>query len=121
MDNFIFLLVLLFAMDLTKKKCVPCEGSMPPMEKGKVNELLKEVPSWSLNNNGHLSKRFEFKNFVEAMGFLNKVAKIAEKEGHHPDFSVHYRKVDFEIWTHAINGLSENDFILAAKIDQLQK
>ena len=107
-------------MDLTKKKCVPCEGGMPPMEESKVNELLKEIPTWALKD-GHLCKRFEFKNFVEAMEFLNKVAKIAEQEGHHPDFSVHYRKVDFEIWTHAVNGLSENDFILAAKIDKLQK
>ena len=107
-------------MDLTKKRCVPCEGGMPPMGKNDVNKLLKEVPSWTLKD-GHLCRHFEFKNFVEAMKFLNKVADVAEKEGHHPDFCVHYRKVDFELWTHAVNGLSENDFILAAKIDKLQK
>ena len=105
-------------MELSKKKCVPCEGGMPRLNSAKVEELLKQIPTWSLKG-GHLYKRFEFKNFIEAMKFLNSVAKAAEREGHHPDFCVHYRKVDFEIWTHAVNGLSDNDFILAAKIDEL--
>ena len=105
-------------MDLTKNKCVPCEAGTLPLEEIKINELLKEIPTWTLKN-GHLYKKFKFKNFVEAMKFINSVAEIAEKEGHHPDFSVHYNKVEIEIWTHAINGLSENDFILAAKIDKL--
>ena len=107
-------------MELSKKRCVPCEGGTPPLGKNDADKLLKEVPSWNLKS-GHLCRHFEFKNFVEAMKFLNKVADVAEKEGHHPDFCVHYRKVDFELWTHAVNGLSENDFILAAKIDKLQK
>ena len=75
---------------------------------------------WTLKN-GHLYKKFKFKNFLEAMKFVNKVAEIAENEGHHPDFCVHYNKVEIEIWTHAINGLSENDFIVAAKIDKVLK
>ena len=104
-------------MDLTKKKCVPCEAGTPPLEEEKVNEFLKEIPEWALKD-GHLYKKFKFKNFVEAIKFVNKIAEVAESEGHHPDFSVHYSKVEIEIWTHAIKGLSENDFILAAKIDE---
>ena len=106
-------------MELSKKKCVACEGGMPAMGEKEANGLLKKIPSWSLKNN-KLCRHFEFKNFVDAMKFLNKMAEIAEGEGHHPDFSVHYRKVDVEIWTHAVNGLSENDFILAAKIDRIK-
>ena len=105
-------------MNLTQKKCSPCEAGTPPLEEDKINELLKEIPAWTLKD-GHLYKKFKFKNFVEAMGFVNAVAEIAEQEGHHPDFSVHYNKVEAELWTHAINGLSENDFIIAAKIDNV--
>ena len=103
-------------MDLTKKKCAPCEDGIPPLEEKKVNELLKQVSGWTLKN-GHLYKEFKFSKFAETMKFLNKIADVSEKEGHHPDFCVHFRLVEMEIWTHAINGLSENDFILAAKID----
>ena len=105
-------------MDLTKKRCVPCEAGTPPLEMLKVNQLLKEIPTWTLKE-GHLFKKFKFKNFAEAMKFVNKIAQIAEQEGHHPDFCVHYNKVEVELWTHVINGLSENDFIVAAKIDEL--
>ena len=107
-------------MDLTSKKCVPCEAGTPPLEEDKVNELLKEIPTWNLKD-GHLYKKFKFKNFAEAMKFINSAADIAENEGHHPDFCVHYNKVEIEIFTHAIKGLSENDFILAAKIDEISK
>ncbi|MBI2653678.1 4a-hydroxytetrahydrobiopterin dehydratase [Candidatus Woesearchaeota archaeon] len=105
-------------MYLTQKKCVPCEAGTPPLEESKINELLKQIPMWTLKE-GHLYKKFKFKNFVEAMKFVNSVAEIAEQEQHHPDFSVHYNKVEIELWTHAIKGLSENDFIVAAKIDGL--
>jgi 4a-hydroxytetrahydrobiopterin dehydratase len=105
-------------MHLTQKKCIPCEAGTPSLEEEKVNELLKEIPAWQLKN-GHLYRKFKFKDFVEAMNFVNKIAEIAENEGHHPDFAVHYNKVEIELWTHAINGLSENDFIVAAKIDKL--
>ena len=103
-------------MDLTKKKCIPCEAGTPPLEESEIKKILKEIPSWTLKE-GHLYRKFRFKNFVEAMKFINSVAYIAEEEGHHPDFCVHYSKVEVEIWTHAIKGLSENDLILAAKID----
>ena len=105
-------------MNLTQKKCVPCEAGTPPLEEAKVNELLKEIPSWTLKD-GHLYKKFKFKNFVESMKFVNAVADIAEQEGHHPDFCVHYNRVEIELFTHAIKGLSENDFIVAAKIDKI--
>ena len=104
-------------MDLTKKKCKPCEAGTPPLEGTKINELLGQIPAWELKN-GHLFRKFKFMNFAGAIKFINSVAEIAESEGHHPDFSVHYSKVEIEIWTHAINGLSENDFILASKIDE---
>ena len=105
-------------MELTKKKCIPCEAGTPPLNGEEIKKLLKEIPSWTLKD-GHLYKKFKFKDFLEAMKFINKIAQIAESEGHHPDFCVHYNKVDVELWTHAINGLSENDFIVAAKIDKI--
>jgi 4a-hydroxytetrahydrobiopterin dehydratase len=106
-------------MDLTAKRCVPCEGGMPKLEPVRILELLREIPSWKAKDD-KLCKTFEFQDFVTAMQFLNRVAELAEKEGHHPDFCVHgYNKVDFAIFTHAVGGLSDNDFILAAKIDQL--
>ncbi|MBI2987659.1 MAG: 4a-hydroxytetrahydrobiopterin dehydratase [Deltaproteobacteria bacterium] len=104
--------------DLTQKKCVPCEGGVPPLEKAEVERLLAQIPGWSLTGKW-ISKEFQFKNFVEAMKLVNQVAGIAEREGHHPDIHIHYNRVRFDIWTHAIGGLSENDFILAAKIDAL--
>ena len=107
-------------MNLTKKKCVPCEAGTKPLKDEEIKKFLGKIKYWALKDN-HLFKNFKFKNFIEAMKFVDSVAEIAESEGHHPDFSVHYNKVEFEIWTHAINGLSENDFILAAKIDEINQ
>lgn len=104
--------------ELTQKKCVPCEGGVPSLDKAAVERLLSQVSGWSLQGKW-ISKEFKFKNFIAAMGFVNRVADIAEQEGHHPDIHIHYNLVRFDIWTHAIDGLSENDFILAAKIDAL--
>jgi len=105
-------------MDLTQKKCVPCDGGIPKLGPDEAELLLKEVPSWHIEDK-KLHKLFKFKNFNKAMAFINRMADIAEMEGHHPDFHVHYNRVEVEIWTHAIDGLSENDFILAAKLDQV--
>ena len=105
-------------MNLTQKKCKPCEGNMPPLAEERANELLKQIPEWEIKN-GHVFRQFKFKNFKEAIAFVNKVAEIAEQEGHHPNISINYNKVAIELWTHAINGLSENDFILAAKISNI--
>ena len=105
-------------MNLSEKRCVPCEGGMPPLGETEINKLMSEVPSWSLRD-GHLFRSFKFKNFLEAIDFVNSVAKLAEEEGHHPNILIRYNRVDLELWTHAVKGLSENDFILAAKIDGL--
>ena len=104
-------------MELSKKECKACEGNMPKLTVKQSNILLKQLKSWKIKNK-RIHRQFNFKNFVEAMKFINKVATIAEREQHHPDISIHYNKIDIEIWTHSINGLSENDFILAAKIDK---
>jgi 4a-hydroxytetrahydrobiopterin dehydratase len=107
-------------MDLTKKHCVPCEGGVPKLNSEQVNQYLDQVSGWEPAGD-KIRKNFKFKDFVQAMAFVNKMAEIAEAEGHHPDFTVHYNQVEVVVWTHAIGGLSENDFILAAKIDQISK
>lgn len=92
---------------------------MPTLTKKEIDKFLTETPSWSLTSRENIfriERTFEFPNFVDAMSFVNRVAEIAEKEGHHPDLHIHYNKVRVEIWTHKINGLHENDFILASKI-----
>jgi 4a-hydroxytetrahydrobiopterin dehydratase len=107
---------------LTEKHCVPCEGGTPPLDDATTTLLLGEVKGWrklAETKGARIAKQLEFKDFVAAMAFLDKLAVIAEAEGHHPDFCVHYNKVDVTLWTHSVGGLSENDFILAAKIDNL--
>lgn len=110
-----------FPMSLHKKHCVPCEGGTPPLEDSKENELIKETPGWILlREEAHKIRRmFTFKDFKESMVFVNKVAVLAEEEGHHPDIKIIYSKVQLELFTHAAGGLSENDFIMASKINQL--
>lgn len=105
-------------MNLVEKRCLPCEGGTPPLAEDEIRTLLKEIPLWSLRE-GHLFRSFKFRDFREAILFVNSVANLAEEEGHHPDICIHYNKVDVEFWTHAIKGLSENDFIMAAKADNL--
>lgn len=106
-------------MSLRAKHCVPCEGGVPKLDAAQIALFAPEVPGWSVRDE-KLYRTFTFKNFVEAMRFVNRIADVAEAEGHHPDFAVHYKEVQVTIWTHAIGGLSENDFILAAKIDPLE-
>ena len=107
-------------MELAQKKCVPCEGGMPPMTKEEAREYLAQVIGWQLPDDAKsISKTFKWKDFKEAMAFVNQIAQIAEAEGHHPDIHISWNKVKLELKTHAIRGLSENDFILAAKIDRL--
>lgn len=101
---------------LDGKKCVPCEGGVAKLAKGRIVTLLKHLKGWSLQSE-KIEKEYHFKDFKQAMAFVNKMADVAEAEGHHPDFTVHYNVVQVSIWTHAVNGLTENDFILAAKID----
>jgi len=105
---------------LTKQKCVPCEGNIKPLTREQFRHYLPMVPEWSVIEDKTIERDFRFKNFVEAIDFINKVAKTAEEEGHHPDISLHnWNKVRFSLMTHAIEGLFLNDFILAAKIDRL--
>lgn len=107
-------------MELTQKKCVPCEGGVDPLPENEIKKYLAQLKTkWDIINNKKIRKEFTFKDFKEAMQFVNKVADIAESEGHHPDIHIHWNKVLIELWTHAINGLFENDFIIAAKIDEL--
>ncbi|MEK7585833.1 MAG: 4a-hydroxytetrahydrobiopterin dehydratase [Patescibacteria group bacterium] len=108
-------------MDLTKQKCVPCEGGVEPMSKADAEAMLEfHIKDWTLSGDTkQISKKFEFKNFTEALSFVNKVGSIAEAEGHHPDIHLtNYKNVEIDLSTHAIDGLSQNDFIVAAKIDK---
>ncbi len=106
---------------LRTKKCVPCEGGVPPVPRDEVERLLRDLPGWHLTGDGiRIRREWVVKNFMAGMKFFNLVAELAEDEGHHPDLHLTgYRNVAIELWTHAIGGLSENDFITAAKIDQL--
>jgi len=106
---------------LTQKKCVACEGFETPFNKVEAEALLKQVNGWMLSDDGiHISKTFTFQDFAGAMKFANAIAAIAEEEGHHPDLAISWGKVGVTLSTHAIKGLSENDFIMAAKIDAIQ-
>ena len=105
---------------LASRSCVPCRGGIPPLTEPAARELVVRTPGWSLAEAGtRLQRRFEFRDFVAAMKFVNRVADVAEAEGHHPDIAIHWNKVDLTLWTHKIGGLHENDFILAAKIHRL--
>ena len=109
--------------DLTKKKCAPCEGGVIPFDISEIHLYQKKVDGWDILKNEkkifHLHKRYGFKNFINSQNFINKVGEVSENEGHHPDILFGWGYAEIKITTHAIEGLSENDFILAAKIDQL--
>lgn len=109
------------ADELVRKKCVPCEGGVDPCPLDVAQQQLGRLPGWYLTHDGQrIRKDWKVKNFMAGMEFFNRCAAIAEEDGHHPDLHIEgYRNVAVELWTHAIGGLSENDFILAAKIDQL--
>ena len=102
-------------------KCVPCEGGTPPLSMEKVDEYIAQLNSdWQVIENKKIRRDFQFKDFKESIEFVKKVADIAESEGHHPDIYIFYNKVILELSTHAIGGLSDNDFIVAAKIDRVK-
>ena len=106
-------------MSLADQQCIPCRGGVPPMARIRAEELLRELDAgWRLNAEGHLDRTYSFENFVQAMAFANKVADIAESEGHHPDLHIAWGKCTVEIWTHKIRGLTESDFYFAAKADR---
>lgn len=105
---------------LNEKKCIPCEGGVPPLSLEKRKDFLKELNiKWKIESNHHLEREFSFKDFAEALDFTNRVGELAENEGHHPDIFLSWGKVKVQIVTHKIDALTESDFILAAKIDDL--
>ncbi|WP_142532444.1 4a-hydroxytetrahydrobiopterin dehydratase [Saccharicrinis carchari] len=106
--------------DLKKKHCVPCEGEAEPLNSLQINDYIKNIsPEWKVIDNKKIRREFTLKDFKGSMAFINTIAPIAEEEDHHPDIHVYYKEVIIELTTHAIGGLSENDFILAAKIDDV--
>jgi 4a-hydroxytetrahydrobiopterin dehydratase len=105
---------------LAEKSCVPCRGGVPPLSEAEAKRLVAGVPGWTLADDAtRVVRRFEFRDFVEAMKFVNRVADLAEQQGHHPDIAIHWNRVDLTLWTHKIGGLHENDFILAARVNRL--
>ena len=103
-------------MRLANKKCIPCEGSIPPFDEVEIAKYMKLInENWDLIDNKKISKEFAFVNYKHTIDFVNKVADLAEKEGHHPVMHVYYGKLQIELWTHAINGLSENDCFPSTK------
>lgn len=110
--------------DLAQEKCVPCESDIPPLSKGEINDLKEELPQWEVievEGVPRLKRVFDFKNFVEALEFTNAVGEIAENQGHHPLISLTWGEVTVEWWTHNIQGLHKNDFIMAAKTNELYR
>tara|TARA_B100000963_G_scaffold177932_1_gene154672 strand:- start:815 stop:1162 length:348 start_codon:yes stop_codon:yes gene_type:complete len=109
--------------DLSNKKCLPCEGGVIPFDVSQIHNYQKKVDGWDITKDDSeiflLHKKFEFENFLKSQNFVNEVGKISEEEGHHPDISFGWGYAEIKITTHAIKGLSENDFILASKIDKI--
>jgi 4a-hydroxytetrahydrobiopterin dehydratase len=105
--------------ELSSKSCIPCRGGVPPLAGHELGVLAKQVPQWRVVDGHHITRTFTFPDFRQALGFVNKIGEIAESEGHHPDIFLAWGRAEVTTWTHAINGLTESDFILAAKIDKL--
>ena len=104
---------------LSSKDCVPCRGGVPPLQGEEIKRLLAQLNGWEVVQEHHLKKNYSFADFAEALKFVNRVGELAEEQGHHPDICFGWGKVEVTIWTHKIDGLTESDFILAAKIDEL--
>ena len=105
--------------ELSNRRCVPCRSDTPPLGEDRLRELSSQVPEWEIVDGHHLRREFQFRNFQEALAFVNRVGELAEGQGHHPEISLGWGHAAFDIFTHAIDGLSENDFILAAGINAL--
>ncbi len=105
--------------ELAAKHCVPCRGGVPPLQGEALRKLTAQVSDWKVIDEHHITKTFLFPDFKTALDFVNKVGAVAEEEGHHPDLTLTWGRVDVKTYTHKIDGLTESDFILAAKIDQL--
>jgi 4a-hydroxytetrahydrobiopterin dehydratase len=108
-------------MSLAEKHCVPCKGGIPPLAGEELERFKHQLPNWQVVGNHHLLRNFSFPDFRTALDFVNKAGAIAEEEGHHPDMLLSWGRVEVKIWTHKIDGLTESDFILAAKIENLHQ
>ncbi len=104
---------------LASKTCVPCRGGVPPLQGAELDALHQQVPQWKVANQHHITRVFTFPDFKQALDFVNRVGELAEAQGHHPDILLTWGKAEVTLWTHKINGLTESDFIMAAKIDGL--
>ena len=107
--------------ELATKHCVPCRGGVPPLGADQIIPLIDQLRGWEVIQTHHLTKNYEFPDFVSALRFVNRIGELAEQEGHHPDIYENWGKVRIQTYTHKIDGLSESDFILAAKIDELTR
>jgi 4a-hydroxytetrahydrobiopterin dehydratase len=107
-------------MSLAEKDCVPCRGGVPALKGVELHALSHQLPNWEVIDEHHITRMFEFPDFKTALEFVNRVGAIAEEQGHHPDILLAWGKAAITIWTHKVDGLTESDFILAAKIDTLR-
>jgi 4a-hydroxytetrahydrobiopterin dehydratase len=105
--------------DLAEKQCIPCHGGVPSLTAEQISKFAPQIPDWQVVDQHHLERSYEFNDFKSALGFVNRLGDLAEEQGHHPDICFGWGRAEVKIWTHAINGLTESDFILAAKIDGL--
>jgi 4a-hydroxytetrahydrobiopterin dehydratase len=108
-------------MSLSDKSCVPCRGGVPPLQGAELENMKAQVSGWQVVDGHHLFKSYALPDFATALAFVNRISETAEREGHHPDLFLAWGKVEAKIWTHKISGLTESDFILAAKIDRLSQ
>jgi 4a-hydroxytetrahydrobiopterin dehydratase len=105
---------------LADKKCVPCRGGVPPLKGKELTALHQVVPQWNVVEEHHLTREYKFPDFAKALEFVNRAGALAEEQGHHPDILLAWGKVQVTLWTHKVDGLTESDFIMAAKIDRVQ-
>jgi 4a-hydroxytetrahydrobiopterin dehydratase len=107
--------------DLASQTCVPCRGGVPPLKGRELEQILQQVPQWKAVEEHHITRAFAFPDFKQALDFVNRVGDVAEQQGHHPDILLTWGKAEITMWTHKINGLTQSDFIMAAKIDKIYK
>src|ERR1041385_7187723 len=104
---------------LAAKTCVPCRGGVPPLKGRELESFREQVPDWQVVDEHHIVRNFKFPDFKQALDFVNRIGAVAEEQGHHPDILLAWGKVEVTLWTHKVTGLTESDFIMAAKIDKL--
>jgi 4a-hydroxytetrahydrobiopterin dehydratase len=107
--------------ELASKTCVPCKGGVPALKGAELENLKKQLPEWEVVNEHHLHRQYDFPDFLRSLAFVNRVGELAEQQGHHPNICFTWGKAEITIWTHKVDGLTESDFILAAKIEKLSR